>query len=176
MTANKALNERTSSWNKVTKKYLPEATTLLKLTEFYQNLNEVDKQNWQSKYIDRMNEAFEIIIFCGDNVDCKEKLSEAGYDDVLLPEWAMINLKTTGDSSGKYGYWTNTYYPDYGGSWNVYVGGFLELNFNRYVNISTPYYGVRPVIHIYESNILEKLEAPEYVNPDDVGGDLVTEE
>ena len=35
ITANKALNERTSSWNRVSKKYLPEAEDLVKMTEFY---------------------------------------------------------------------------------------------------------------------------------------------
>ena len=171
VTANKILNERTSSWNKVNKVELPKATTILELTEFYQNLSEVDKQNWESKYADRMSEAFDVIGSCNSNSECKEKLTEAGYGDVLLPEWATINLYTTGDSSA-YAYWTSTplAYPNVFSSppglvWNVFHFGHLFYDFfNNSDNV-----GGRPVIHISQSNILSKLEAPEYVNPDDVG-------
>ena len=167
VTANRALNERTSSWNKVTKKYLPEATNLLKLTKFYQNLSESDKQNWESKYYERLEASWNID--CNSGEECREKLTEAGYGDILLPEWATINLETTGDSSAGYGYWTSTPMdysvvsdPDF--AW--FVVGIGGLNF-----VDVDYsgdFGGRPVIHIYESNILSKLEAPEYVNPDDV--------
>ena len=167
VTANKALNERTSSWNKVTKKYLPEATTMLKLTEFYQNLSEVDKQNWESKYFEKLEALSEVD--CNSGAECREKLTEAGYGDILLPEWATINLGTTGDSSA-WGYWTSTpmnysvvSYPDF--AWFVDVDG-CAIDIYVFASIR---YGVRPVIHISQSNILEKLEAPEYVNPDDVG-------
>ena len=176
ITALAAMNERTSSWNKVNKIEMPEATTILKLTEFYQNLSETDKQNWEIKYRDRMNEAFEAIGGCNSNTECKEKLTEAGYGDVLLPEWVTINLETTGDSSAGWGYWTSTpveysvfSYPD--GAWNV--NGLGDL-YSGFVDDSDVV-GVRPVIHIYESNILSKLEAPEYVNPDDVGGNIGVE-
>ena len=146
----------------------------MKLTEYYQNLSEADKQNWESKYDDRMNEALGAIGGCGSNADCKEKLTEAGYGDILLPEWATINLLTTGDSSAGYGYWTSTpakysvvSSPDF--AWVVNVFGYLYSD-----NVdSSGDVGVRPVIHIYESNILSKLDAPEYVNPDDVGGEIV---
>ena len=171
ITALAAMNERTSSWNKVNKIEMPEATTILKLTEFYQNLSETDKQNWDSKYAERLNDSFEVS--CNSGAECREKLTEAGYGDILLPEWATINLETTGDSSAGYAYWTSTpmlYYnvfshPLY--AWGVRDGGRVGRDG---VGISD-YVGVRPVIHIYESNILEKLEAPEYVNPDDVVGE-----
>ena len=173
ITALAAMNERTSSWNKVNKIEMPEATTILKLTEFYQNLSETDKQNWESKYNDRMNEAFGAIGDCNSNTECKEKLTGAGYGDVLLPEWVTINLETTGDSSAGYGYWTRTpanlsvvSRPVF--AWYVFDRGGLVYDG---VGISG-FVGVRPVIHIYETNILSKLEAPEYVNPDDVGGEI----
>ena len=171
ITALAAMNERTSSWNKVNKIEMPEATTILKLTEFYQNLSETDKQNWDSKYAERLNDSFEVS--CNSGAECREKLTEAGYGDILLPEWATINLRTTGDSSAGYGYWTKTpmnysVVSDPDDAWNVSdYGDLLDV----YV-LDSGDVGVRPVIHISQSNILEKLEAPEYVNPDDVGGEI----
>ena len=173
ITANKALQERTSSWNRVTKKYLPEATTLLKLTEFYQNLSESDKQNWESKYFTDfygLLQANEDVVNCSSVSECREAITTAGGSKYLLPELLTINLDTTGDRSA-YGYWTSTpmnysvvSIPD--SAWFIHgVGYLLGDGVGR-----SDRYGVRPVIHIYESNILEKLAAPEYVNPDDVVG------
>ena len=45
ITANKALEERTSEWSNVIDKRIPSAEELIKLTEFYQNLS--DKSNWE---------------------------------------------------------------------------------------------------------------------------------
>ena len=174
VTANKALNERTSSWNKVTKKYLPEATTMLKLTEYYKELESSgETANWESKYYTEFYgflEANEDAMYCSSGSECREAITAAGGSKYLLPEWATINLETTGDSSA-WGYWTSTpakysvvSNPD--GAWVVNADGHL---FTAYVFASDDV-GVRPVIHISQSNILEKLEAPEYVNPDDVGG------
>ena len=176
ITALAALNERTSSWNKVTKKYLPEAPEILKLTEFYQNLSEAEKPNWESKYFTEFNALFmenESIQTCSSGSECREAIIAAGGEKYLLPEWATINLETTGDSSAGVAYWTKTpanlsvvSIPDY--AWGVIVGGSLHRDGVDYSGDA----GVRPVIHIYESNILSKLEAPEYVNPDDVGGEI----
>ena len=72
------------------------------------------------------------------------------------------------------GYWTSTpanlsvvSYP--GRAWGVLVNGNLFFDADVIGSVGV---GVRPVIHISQSNILEKLEAPEYVNPDDVGGEI----
>ena len=173
VTANKALNERTSSWNKVTKKYLPEATTILKLTEYYKELETSgETANWESKYftdIYNFMMSNEDVYNCRSGSECREAITAAGGSKYLLPEWATINLETTGDSSAGYGYWTktlNVLFKHYI-SWSVISNGFLIIG-EYDVNISD-LAGVRPVIHIYKSNILEKLEAPEYVNPDEVG-------
>ena len=175
VTANKAFNELTSSWNKVTKKYLPEATTLLKLTGYYKELEASGETvNWKSKYdTDFKNfiQANEDMLNCSSGSECREAITAAGGSKYLLPEWATINLATTGDNSTGLGYWTSTLLnykvASYGvNAWSVYAVGFLD---HDDADISDGY-GVRPVIHIYESNILEKLEVPEYVKPDDVGG------
>ncbi len=175
VTANKVLNERTSSWNKVTKKYLPEATTMLKLTEYYKELESSgETANWESKYLTDFYgfiEANEDVMNCSSGSECREVITAAGGKKYLLPEWATINLETTGDSRAGLGYWTSTPMnysvvsrPD--GAWGVdghgYIGGGTVDD--------SVYFGARPVIHIYESNILTKLEAPEYVNPEDIIG------
>ena len=176
ITANKALNERTSSWNKVTKKYLPEAPEILKLTEYYKELEASgETANWESKYFTDfygLIQANEDVMNCSSGSECRQAITAAGGAKYLLPEWATINLETTGDSSAGLAYWTKTpanlsvvSIPDC--AWFVYVYG--DLHYGYYVYLSD-YVGVRPVIHIYESNILSKLEAPEYVNPDDVSG------
>ena len=177
VTANKVLNERTSSWNKVNKIEMPEATTMLKLTEYYKELETSgETANWESKYstefgtLDMENESIQT---CSSGSECREAIIVAGGEKYLLPEWATINLETTGDSSAGFGYWTSTpiAYPNVfsapGFAWRVCdVGGLSNVDVDNSDDV-----GVRPVIHIYESNILEKLEAPEYVTPDDVVGE-----
>ena len=177
VTANKALNERTSSWNKVTKKYLPEAPEILKLTEYYKELEASgETANWESKYFTDFYgfiQENEDVMNCSSGSECRQAITAAGGAKYLLPEWATINLETTGDSSAGYGYWTRTPMnysvvsnPDY--AWCVYVFGFLTYDRVYY----SDFVGARPVIHISQSNILSKLDAPEYVNPDDVGGEI----
>ena len=175
ITALAAMNERTSSWNKVTKKYLPEAPEILRLTEYYKELETSgETANWESKYFTEINALVmgnESIQTCSSGSECREAIIAAGGAKYLLPEWATINLETTGDSSAGYAYWTKTpanlsVVSRPGGAWFVFGHGYLNLDFVHYSAVA----GVRPVIHIYESNILSKLEAPEYVNPDDVGG------
>ncbi len=176
VTALAAMNERTSSWNKVNKIEMPEAEEMLKLTEYYKELESSEEtSNWESKYFTDFYgfiQANKVFMNCSSGSECREAITAAGGAKYLLPEWAAINLGTTGDSSAGYAYWTKTpanlsvvSYPNL--AWNVTVFGFLFIE--GYVDDSD-YVGVRPVIHIYESNILSKLEAPEYVNPDDVGG------
>ena len=174
VTANKVLNEKTSSWNKVTKKYLPEATTMLKLTEYYKELESSgETTNWESKYFTDyfgFVQSNESVQTCSSGSECREAITAAGGSKYLLPEWATINLETTGDSSAGLGYWTSTpakysVVSNPGNAWHVYDYGYLY-----YDRVSgSVHVGVRPVIHISQSNILEKLEAPEYVNPGDVG-------
>ena len=173
ITALAAMNERTSSWNKVNKVEIPEATTMLKLTDYYKELESSgETANWESKYFTDFSgflEANEDVMNCSSGSECRQAITVAGGAKYLLPEWATINLETTGDSSARYGYWTRTPVNysvmfDPGRAWDVYDYGYL---FDAFVAGSADY-GVRPVIHIYESNILEKLDAPEYVNPDDV--------
>ena len=175
ITANKALNERTSSWNKVNEISLPSAEEILKLTGYYKELESSgETANWESKYLtDFMNFMMsnESAQLCSSGRECREKITASGGSKYLLPEWATINLKTTGDSSAGIGYWTNTLMnynvasdPDF--ACFVYYFGYLFFGLVDYFDG----YGVRPVIHIYESNILSKLEAPEYVNSGDVVG------
>ena len=175
ITANKALNERTSSWNKVNEISLPSAEEILKLTGYYKELESSgETENWESKYFTDFNNFMmsnESIQTCSSGRECREAITAAGGSKYLLPEWATINLETTGDSSAGYGYWTNTpinysvvSYPDR--AWLVYGDGYLGGDSVDY----SGYFGARPVIHIYESNILTKLEEPEYVNPEDIIG------
>ena len=177
VTANKVLNERTSSWNKVNKIEMPEVITMLKLTEYYKQLeSNGETANWESKYSTDSNDFLQlnedIINHCSSGSECREAITTAGGAKYLLPEWATINLLITGDSSAGYGYWTSTpiAYP------NVFSNSDLAwyvLVFGHFILVggvgASDSMGVRSVIHIYESNILEKLEAPEYVNPDEVG-------
>ncbi len=132
ITANKALNERTSSWNKVTKKYLPEAPEILKLTEYYTELESSgETANWESKYFTDFNNFMmsnESIQTCSGGSECRQAITAAGGEKYLLPEWATINLVTTGDSNAGYGYWTSTPMnysvvsgPD--GAWGVVAAG-----------------------------------------------------
>ena len=168
ITANKALEERTSGWSNVTSKRLPKAEEMLKLTEFYENLS--DKSNWESEYFTRITEMLENdeIFNCSSASDCRTKIEQAGYGDILIPEWATINLRTTGDCSenAAFGYWTST--PiDYevasgpNGAWGVYNGyGGLYLLVVDLSGIA----GVRPVITIDISKVQSKLEGPEYID------------
>ena len=159
ITANKFLEERTSTWGNVTEKYLPSAIDILKLTEFYQQLEiNGDTENWESKYLNRGFEALAKIGNCYNNQDCKEKLTEAGYDDILLPDWITINLNNDGENS-TYGYWTSTpmnyisQSPNH--AWCVYIFGMLHSGYSS-VEYSD-HSGIRPIIHINKSYILEKL-------------------
>ena len=177
VTANKALNERTSTWNRVSEKYLPSAEDILKLTEYYKELEERgETANWESKYdTDFMNfmTSNEDVMNCSSGSECRQAITAAGGAKYLLPEWATINLETTEDSSAGLGYWTSTLakysvvsYPV--GAWYVFgIGSLDSAGVGR-----SDYVGVRPVIHISQSNILSKLEAPEYVNPDDIGAPI----
>ena len=178
ITALAAMNERTSSWNKVNKIEIPEAEEMLKLTEYYKELESSgETSNWESKYFTDFNNFMmsnESIQTCSSGSECREAITIAGGAKYLLPEWATINLETTGDSSAGFGYWTKTpailsVVSDPSGAWLVYVFGYLYFGGDGFV-CDSDLVGVRPVIHIYESNILSKLEAPEYVNPDDVVG------
>ena len=112
ITALAAMNERTSSWNKVTKKYLPEAPEILRLTEYYKELETSgETANWESKYFTEINALVmgnESIQTCSSGSECREAIIAAGGAKYLLPEWATINLETTGDSSAGYAYWTKT--------------------------------------------------------------------
>ena len=162
VTANKALNERTSSWNKVSKKYLPEAEQLLKLTKYYKELEiSGETESWERKYfIDFYGflEANAEVINCSSEIECRDSITAAGGSKYLLPEWTMINLASTGDSSAGWGYWTNTAMnysvvslPDY--AWLVNSDGYLFVFEGFSIDM-----GVRPVIHISQSNIIEKLK------------------
>mgnify|MGYP006070459855 CR=1 FL=1 len=167
ITANKALEERTSNWSNVTSKKIPSAEDILKLTEFYQNLS--NKSNWESEYFTRINEMFENsgISSCSSARDCRIKIEQAGYGDVLVPEWATINLFTTGDCSedAAYAYWTSTpadyeVASDPYDAWYVgYDGALYYFGVGDSVDA-----GVRPVITISTSNIINKLESPEYID------------
>ena len=99
--------------------------------------------------------------------DCRTKIEQAGYGDILIPEWATINLRTTGDCSenAAFGYWTSTpidyevasdpYY-----AWDVDFYGVLSvLDVDDSVNA-----GVRPVVTIDISKVQSKLEGPEYID------------
>ena len=159
ITANKTLNERTSTWNRVNKKYLPSAEDILKLTEFYQKLS--DKSNWQSEYDERLTMIR--YVNCSSYQDCKDKLIESGYGDILLPEWIFTSEGSSTD------YWTSTVVNysvanDCGYAWYKFYAIPL-LNYDLFVYSDAE---IRPVIHISKSNIVSKLEAPEYVNPDDI--------
>ena len=148
---------------------------MLKLTEYYKELESSgETANWESKYFTDFYgfmDTNESVQTCSSGSECREAITAAGGEKYLLPEWATINLETTGDSSAGFGYWTSTpakysVVSVPARAWLVDGGGVLG---DGGVIVDSDGVGVRPVIHIYESNILEKLEAPEYVNPDEVG-------
>ncbi len=174
VTANKTLNERTSSWNKVTKKYLPEAEDILKLTEYYKELEASgETSNWESKYsTDFSNFILDNIEIndCIFRKECQEAIIAAGGEKYLFPEWVTINLATNGDNSAGVGYWTNKLVnvnvaSNIGNVWNVLNSGiFFVTSLDDDSGL-----GIRPVIHISQSNVVSKLDSPEYVNPDEIG-------
>ena len=164
ITANKVLEERTSNWSNVINKKIPSTEDILKLTEFYQNLS--NKSNWESEYINRMKE------FGGCNgiyQACKEELISSGHEDLVFPEWLIINLMGNGTCDGSFEkYWTNTpmnyneVVPHSNYAW--YVGYFGSLdNTGVYYNYSGGA-GIRPIITIDISKVQSKLEEPEYIN------------
>ena len=160
VTANKQLNELTATWTNVTDKYIPSYIDILKLTEFYKNLE--NKEEWESAYVNRLTEIFssgnEEVLRCDSNASCRLAFTNAGYGDILLPEWATINLYTTGDDEQD-GYWLSTplnydLWKDITES-SSFVG---YVSYRGYASGSFAGYdwdGVRPVISISQSNILE---------------------
>ena len=171
VTANKTLNERTSTWNRVSEKYLPSAEDILKLTDYYKELESSGEiENLESKYfMDYHIFISENDVNCSSGSECQEAINAAGGEKYLLPEWVSINLATTGDNNAGISYWTSTpmnysYLSSPSFAWRFDALGTLNYDL---VSISD-YSGIRPVIHISKSNIVSKLEAPEYVNPDDI--------
>ena len=136
ITANKALEERTSEWSNVIDKRIPSAEELIKLTEFYQNLS--DKSNWESEYLNRLNEFLDSAS-CSNYQECIEE----GFGDILLPEWLGINLYVTGDSTTN-GYCTSTPTTNSLGVWRIswYIMDWTSM-----------YLGIRPIITVDVSNI-----------------------
>lgn len=165
ITANKALSDRTNLWINAKNIKLPNITDLLKFTEFYQNLD--DKNDWENMYISRTSEQLWLdgLNSCNDAKKCYEVFTSKGYSDILLPEWLTINLYTTGNKSSL-AYWTSTpanydmvLHPNQ--AWFVY-----DLCHVQSVRVEAPQFaGIRPIITISNSKVLEKLDSPEYVNP-----------
>ncbi len=122
-------------------------------------------------YAERLSEMFtlESKNCNNDNVSkFRECIKNYGYSDLLLPEWLLINIVTNGDNSN-YGYWTNTLLqmsPEY--IWTIIVYNTLL----PYTLTTDNLFGIRPVIHISIDNVIQKLESPEYVNPNEVGGEI----
>ena len=101
----------------------------------------------------------EEVMNCDSNASCRLAFTNAGYGDILLPEWVTINLDTTGGSDDAFGYWLSTplnydLWKDMSGSssfvGSVDNGGDANGNY-----AGNTWYGVRPVISISQSNILE---------------------
>ncbi len=158
ITATNALNERTADWINVTSKRLPSATEIVQFTEFYQNLN--DKNNWEDEYFARVNGMLQSAYNCTDASDCKPEIEQAGYGDLLLPEWITINLRMLEDWSASVpAYWTTTQvdyevssHPYY--AWGVdYMGELIYYDVFTSVNA-----GIRPVITININNVSAILD------------------
>ena len=166
ITANKVLNKKTNTWNKVTKKYIPEAEEILKLTEYYKELEASgETSNWETKYSTDFNnfvtENEDLMNNCESAIKCREEITAAGGGKYLLPEWLIINLVTNGDNSAGIGYWTKTFVnfnavPNPVFAWNTIAMGYLYINPINYPDTI----GVRPVIHISQSNVVSKLDSP----------------
>ena len=150
ITANKALEERTSEWSNVIDKRIPSAEELIKLTEFYQNLS--DKSNWEIEYLNRLTEFFDLGLSCTSMQECREVMIQAGFDDILLPEWLVTNLYSTGNST-THGYWTGTLANhedfDFGFAWGVVYSKVLDI----FDFLDSTSMGIRPIITIDVSNI-----------------------
>ena len=103
---------------------------------------------------------------CSSENECQEAIIAVGGAKFLLPEWATINLETTGDNKLGFYYWTSTPIDYKIVAEPVSVFGIYKLGIVGHSDVFSNASGyVRPVIHISQSNIIEKLEAPEYVNP-----------
>ena len=170
VTALAALNERTSSWSEVDLVEIPKTEEMLKLTDYYKELEDSGEiANWESKYFTDFSNFMKLNyenLDCIGESECREAIIAANGGKYILPESMIINLYTTGDSSAGLGYWTNSpanysVTSDFDGAWVVSEFGYLSGTRAYFPDLV----GVRPIIYINESNILEKLEAPEYVNP-----------
>ena len=168
ITLNNALTERTKNWSNVSNIKIPSAIDILQFTDFYQKLE--NKNDWENEYYTRSMEGLKLVK-CQSNQECEEKLTASGYSDVLLPKWLTINLLSTGGESNFYAYWTNTQgSSDFGdrspnsiASWRI-DGSFGVLYWYNAID-NQDVVGIRPIITISNSKVLEKLDSPEYVNP-----------
>ena len=174
ITANKQLNSLTSNWSNVTEKRLPSLIDIFEHTEWYKGLTDEQKTNFEEEYttyIDNTvmaNESLQTAMSSCETNECyRTAFKTAGYEDILVPTWLDINLYTSGDNTQdtngyyKYAYWTSDVFSaNPVNAWFVVIGGFVD----RVDVVSSVNAGVRPVITINESDIIEKLGSPVYVD------------
>jgi len=166
VTANTQIEAVRETWTNASEIRMPLIEDIMGQVEWYKNLE--DKTTWETQYVTYI-EGF-AWPSCNSNAECRAVYIDMGIEEILVPTWLDINLITSGDDTdsqgnSKYAYWTNkpsSVYP--GGAFGVACDGYVYLDVVGYSVAA----GVRPVITIDESNIIEELEAPIYVNPDTV--------
>ena len=166
ITANKILEQYTTNWNYVKHKSLPNAIDILNITKWYQKLS--NKDNWQNEYLLLLND-LETALTQIPNVEniktyeeYKEAYISAGFGDILLPKWVIVNTFSSGDCN-TYGYWTESTIDAYSGyAWAVgYDGGIGGVFVSDQNNV-----GVRPKIIIDSTKIKNYSTTLEYVSSD----------
>lgn len=144
-------------WTNATEIRLPKVEELISQTDWYKTLTKKQKENLKSEYYNYFNSINKTdeIKNCNSNKTCKEAFIKAGYGDLLLPDWLIINLYTTGDDT-TYAYWTQDLVST--NSFSAWAGHSLSIVFNLHEIDLVLNSGVRAVITIDESNILSYLK------------------
>jgi len=166
VTANTQIEAVRETWTNASEIRMPLIEDIMGQVEWYKSLE--DKTTWETQYF-TYTEGINWPS-CNSNAECHAAHIDMGIGEILVPQWLDINLYTSGDDTDsqgntKYAYWVNELSSvNPGVAVLVYCYGFVEGVDVGYSDLA----GVRPVITIDESNIIEELEAPIYVNPDTV--------
>ena len=160
VTASNYLNSLTTNWKNIKEKRLPTLTEIFEQTIWYQGLTKTEKDNLETTYLNKIMSIVtdnEELFMCESNAECRLGFTNAGYGDLLLPTWLDINLYTSGDDYE--GYWINGFMStQLSNAFFVYYFGLVNGG-DMSSNIA-----VRPVITINKSYVIDKLEAPVYVD------------
>jgi len=166
ITANTQIDAVRETWTNASEIRIPNVDDIMEHVKWYQDLE--DKSTWEEQYWPYASTLE--LPECGSNAECFDAYTEVGYGNILIPKWLSINLYTSGDDTDDQGNEKEAYWINEPSSVLPYV--MFDVNyigtFYACEGDDSDYAGVRPVITINESNIIEELQDPIYVNPDTV--------